>query len=146
MVCGGGGTFFRVCMPAHDQRLWNRGDCSLRPGAGGWCLIALRGKGNAWRSLVFCTLSSMQFRVLKRCMTLLYQSCKIKHYLLKTMYFFVKTWSHRAYQWLCLVFQWNQLLAPPPWYAALLLRVENSIPQCLFSRVFHRGIHLFKRL
>lgn len=32
------------------------------------------------------------------CMPLLYQSCKVKHYLLKTMYFFVQTRSHREYQ------------------------------------------------
>lgn len=69
-------------------------------------------------------------------MTLLYQSCKIKHYLLKTMYFFVKTWSHREYQWLVLVLWWNSFLTHLPWSAVLSLRVENSIPQCLFCKSF----------
>lgn len=49
------------------------------------------------------------------CMPLLYQSCKVKHYLLKTMYFFVQTRSHREYRCSRLGLQcYCSGLKPPP--------------------------------
>nr|KAF6308128.1 hypothetical protein mMyoMyo1_008906 [Myotis myotis] len=50
------------------------------------------------------------------CVPLLYQSCKVKHYLLKTMYFFVQTRSHRECQCSRLGLQCccSGLKPPPP--------------------------------
>lgn len=77
-----------------------------------------------------------------QCMTLLYQSCKVKHYLLKTMYFFVQTRSHREYQCLCPA---SGAPAPRPARSAvLLLRVEPSTPTSPAS-VSRRGRSTFVR-
>lgn len=88
----------------------------------------------------------MQSVVCWNCMTLLYQSCKIKHYLLKTMYFFVKTWSHREYQWLVLLcFNQTSFVTALLGMQCLCSGLNSYTPMSLFAGVFHRGIHLFKK-
>lgn len=78
----------------------------------------------------------MQSVVCWNCMTLLYQSCKIKHYLLKTMYFFVKTWSHREYQWLVLCASIKPASWPPSLECSVNAQGWIHTLQCLFCRSF----------
>lgn len=77
------------------------------------------------------------------CMPLLYQSCKVKHYLLKTMYFFVQTRSHREYQ--CSRPARAGQPVGPLRPAVLLLRVETSTPTSP-ARVSRGGTPLSERL
>lgn len=83
----GGGTYVGFACQRAPQAA--RGGEPGRAGRSGMSL------GNAWPSFVSRGLSSMQGSVWTQCMTLLYRSCKVEHYLLKTMYFFVQTPSHR---------------------------------------------------